>query len=125
MTRTELLCLVAIWATIWCSPAIAEHDHDSSKRIVYHNQFAVVIPAGKETANEVASKYGFNNLGQIGSLKHHYLFEHKHVHKRSADPAHDHHQNLDTDHRVSVAIRNGNGSGVLFQVRQGTKSLHS
>ncbi|XP_063859922.1 neuroendocrine convertase 1-like isoform X2 [Scylla paramamosain] len=105
MTRTELLCLVAIWATVWCSPARAEHDHDGSKRSVYHNQFAVVIPAGKETANEVAAKYGFNNLGQIGSLEHHYLFEHKHVHKRSADPAHDHHRNLDTDHRVSLAMR--------------------
>ena len=67
MTRTELLCLVALSATVWCSLGTAEHDHDSYKEKVYHNHFAVVIPGSKETANEVASKYGFNNIGQVST----------------------------------------------------------
>lgn len=32
---------------------------------VFSNQFAVHIPAGDEKANEIAKKYGYDNLGQV------------------------------------------------------------
>ena len=39
--------------------------NDDNKDLIYHNQFAVHIPGGIEAANEIASKYGFNNIGQV------------------------------------------------------------
>ncbi|XP_071529775.1 furin-like protease 2 isoform X2 [Panulirus ornatus] len=100
MTRTELFSLVAIVATTVWSYGGAEHDYESSKSKVYHNQFAVHITDGAKAADDIASKYGFTNLGQIGALEDYYLFEHQHVHKRSAEPAHEHHQSLHSDSRV-------------------------
>ena len=47
--------------------------------------------------DQIASDYGFINIGQIGSLDHHYLFEHPKVHKRSIQKSHDLHFNL-TNH---------------------------
>lgn len=61
---------------------------------VYHNQFAVHIPGGPQLASKVASDHGLVNLGQIGALEDHFLFEHPHVHKRSTSLATDHHQRL-------------------------------
>ena len=47
----------------------------------YHNHFAVEIQDGsRETAEKVAQRHGFTNLGHI--LENHYLFEHPHIHKR-------------------------------------------
>lgn len=57
---------------------------------MYHNQFAVFIPKGESTADELASRHGFVNLGQIGALENYYLFEHARIHKRSAEPARAH-----------------------------------
>lgn len=67
MTRTELLCLVAVAASVVCTLAGAQQDHDDAEAKVYHNQFAVVIPGGGETADRIASEYGFNNLGQVST----------------------------------------------------------
>jgi len=61
---------------------------------IYHNQFAVHIPAGKETADAVAAKHGFVNLGQIGSLDDHFLFEHPRISKRSTEASSTHHENF-------------------------------
>ena len=61
---------------------------------IYHNQFAVHIPAGRETADTVAAKHGFVNLGQIGSLENHFLFEHPRISKRSTDLCSEHHDNF-------------------------------
>lgn len=68
MTRTELFSLVAIVATTLCSHGGAEQDYESSKSKVYHNQFAVHIPDGAKAADEIASKYGFTNLGQVSTF---------------------------------------------------------
>ncbi len=38
---------------------------------------------------------------QIGDLENYFLFEHNHVHKRSADPAHEHHEKLSSESKVS------------------------
>lgn len=41
---------------------------------IYQNEFAVYIPSGAETADAVASKYGFSNMGQV-SARPIYLFK--------------------------------------------------
>ncbi|WAR00943.1 PCSK6-like protein [Mya arenaria] len=60
------------------------------------NKFAVHIPGGERKAREVADSHGYIHLGQIGSLEDHYLFEHPHVHRRSADRNLEHHEKLST-----------------------------
>ncbi|XP_065224139.1 furin-like protease 2 [Planococcus citri] len=62
--------------------------------LIYMNQFAVHVPTGHADADHVASTHGFQNLGQIGSLKGFYLFEHAHVHKRSTSASDTHHELL-------------------------------
>ncbi|NP_001191402.1 furin-like prohormone convertase precursor [Aplysia californica] len=64
---------------------------------VYLNQFAVHISGGHSAASRVARDTGFINLGQIGSLDDHYLFEIPHRQRRSATHSHEHHTAL-TDH---------------------------
>ncbi|KAH8408854.1 hypothetical protein KR009_002398 [Drosophila setifemur] len=50
---------------------------------IFTNEFAVNIPAGKNVADDIATKHGFVNKGQIGALDDYYLFQHHHVSKRS------------------------------------------
>ena len=57
---------------------------------LFHNQFAVFIPKGRATADDLATRHGFVNLGQIGDLSNYYLFEHARIHRRSAERAHGH-----------------------------------
>ncbi|XP_066908018.1 furin-like protease 2 [Halyomorpha halys] len=65
---------------------------------VFTNQFAVRIPSGDPAA--VAAKHGFLYLGQIGSLKDYYLFEHPRVHKRSLQPHPQQSSNLKAEPQV-------------------------
>ncbi|XP_055845205.1 furin-like protease 2 isoform X2 [Episyrphus balteatus] len=67
---------------------------------VYLNEFAVHIPAGWEVADAIASKYGFTNMGQIGSLKNYYLFHHRHISKRSLSISDSHHSALKSEPEV-------------------------
>ncbi|XP_055634461.1 furin-like protease 2 isoform X2 [Toxorhynchites rutilus septentrionalis] len=67
---------------------------------IYLNEFAVYIPGGPDTADIIADKYGFANLGQIGPLKGYYLFHHSHVRKRSLDRSEVHHTALNTEPEV-------------------------
>nr|XP_023698827.1 proprotein convertase subtilisin/kexin type 6-like isoform X1 [Paramormyrops kingsleyae] len=53
-------------------------------RDVYTNHWALRISGGHEEADKLASKYGYNNLGQIGALKDYYHFHHSKVVRRSA-----------------------------------------
>lgn len=32
---------------------------------MYHNQFAIYVPSGKEAADRIAAKHGFTNIGQV------------------------------------------------------------
>ena len=59
----------------------------------FHNQFAIETQPDADP-DQIASEYGFINLGQIGSLNHHYLFEHPKVHKRSIEKSDHHFLNL-------------------------------
>ena len=56
----------------------------------YHNQFALYIPHGKVAAERLASKHGFVNLGEIGSLDNYFLFEHPRLQRRSTEKSADH-----------------------------------
>ncbi|XP_064106409.1 furin-like protease 2 isoform X1 [Macrobrachium nipponense] len=102
MTRTNLLKFVALLATLISTIGASEDRETRSTNPgdVFHNQFAVHIPEGANAAQEIASTHGFSNLGQIGSLENYYLFEHPHVHKRSAEPSDHHHETLSSDPRV-------------------------
>ena len=67
----------------------------------YQNEFAVFVPAGEQTANKLALKYGFHNMGQIGDLDNYFLFEHRSLSKRSANPSTHHHFLLTDDPEVT------------------------
>uniref|UniRef100_A0A8P4KIP7 P/Homo B domain-containing protein n=1 Tax=Dicentrarchus labrax TaxID=13489 RepID=A0A8P4KIP7_DICLA len=56
----------------------------SGHRDVYTNHWAVRITGGQEQADKIAAKYGYMNLGQIGSLDDHYHFRHSRVVRRAA-----------------------------------------
>ncbi|XP_043658322.1 furin-like protease 2 isoform X2 [Drosophila teissieri] len=67
---------------------------------IYTNEFAVNIPAGKQVADVIASKHGFINRGQIGSLDNYYLFQHHHVSKRSLRSSRKHQGALKSENEV-------------------------
>ena len=64
-------------------PDSATCDEDADR--IYHNQFAVLVPKGHDTADQVAAVHGFVNLGQIGSLDNYFLFEHARLQRRSTE----------------------------------------
>ncbi|KAM9765973.1 proprotein convertase subtilisin/kexin type 6 isoform 1-T2 [Menidia menidia] len=49
----------------------------------FTNHWAVRIAGGPRQADEIAAKYGYRNLGQIGSLEDHYHFHHSRVVRRA------------------------------------------
>ncbi|XP_074651070.1 proprotein convertase subtilisin/kexin type 6-like [Tubulanus polymorphus] len=73
---------------------------DRVKGQVYLNKFAVEIEGGHHQADRVAEQLGFINLGQVGSLENHYIFEHHQIEKRSAVPHRHHHIKLITHSQV-------------------------
>lgn len=83
-----------------CAFSFVTIGASNRKQPIYSNQFAVYIPEGRNVADTVASKSGFQNLGQIGSLKNYYLFEHSHVHKRSLETNGQYHEALQSDPQV-------------------------
>lgn len=67
---------------------------------IFQNEFAVYIPSGTDVADSLADKYGFSNLGQIGSLKGYYLFHHRHISKRSVSISDIHHDALNSEPEI-------------------------
>ena len=53
-----------------------------SMAAVYHNQFAVELAGGDELAEVVALRHGLLNIGKVGDLSGHYLFQSQHLQKR-------------------------------------------
>ena len=49
---------------------------------VYHNQFAVELAGGDHLADTVALRHGLLNMGKLGDLNGHYLFQSQHLQKR-------------------------------------------
>uniref|UniRef100_A0A1B6CCM9 furin n=1 Tax=Clastoptera arizonana TaxID=38151 RepID=A0A1B6CCM9_9HEMI len=87
-----ILCLLIIFVSESCSVR--------RNTPIFLNQFAVHIPSGVEDADLIADKHGFTNIGQIGSLKGFYLFEHPKVHKRSVQVNEEHHEKLSSETQV-------------------------
>ncbi|XP_072310817.1 proprotein convertase subtilisin/kexin type 5 [Eucyclogobius newberryi] len=50
---------------------------------VYTNEWAIKITGDQKTVNEIAEKYGFSNMGQVGDLVSYYSFWHNETAKRS------------------------------------------
>uniref|UniRef100_A0A8C9U0M0 Proprotein convertase subtilisin/kexin type 6 n=1 Tax=Scleropages formosus TaxID=113540 RepID=A0A8C9U0M0_SCLFO len=74
--RVFVVCVFFTWAV--------RHTRGSpSSRSLYTNHWAVRVRGGPQEAERLALKYGFNNLGQIGSLEDHYHFHHSKVVRRS------------------------------------------
>ncbi|XP_038221836.1 furin-like protease 2 [Zerene cesonia] len=67
---------------------------------MYHNHFAVHVPAGREHVDDIARRHGYVNHGQIGALKDYYLLSHHEVHKRSTEPNVEHHRKLNEEPQV-------------------------
>ncbi|CAG0891106.1 unnamed protein product, partial [Darwinula stevensoni] len=68
----------------------------------YTSDWAVEIPDGnEETADVVASRHGFVNMGPI--MDNIYLFRHERVSRRSAEPNDEHHQKLVDEPQVKWA----------------------
>ena len=67
----------------------------------YTNEFAIYVPAGGETADRLAARYGFHNRGQIGDLSNYFLFEHRGISKRSANASTPHLERLTDDPEVA------------------------
>ncbi|XP_074522448.1 proprotein convertase subtilisin/kexin type 6 [Halichoeres trimaculatus] len=57
---------------------------ESARGSIYTNHWAVRITGGPRQADNIAAKYGYKNLGQIGSLEDHYHFHHSRVVRRAA-----------------------------------------
>ena len=53
------------------------------RSIIYHNQFAVHVPAGEAVAEQVAARSDMENIGQIGDLENFFLFTSHQINKRS------------------------------------------
>ncbi|XP_062868756.1 proprotein convertase subtilisin/kexin type 6 isoform X2 [Trichomycterus rosablanca] len=67
---------------------------------VFTNHWAVRIRGGAQQADQLASKYGFTNLGQIGGLEDHYHFHHSHVVRRSTFATRGKHRFIQLDPKV-------------------------
>ncbi|XP_036930390.1 proprotein convertase subtilisin/kexin type 6 isoform X1 [Acanthopagrus latus] len=70
---------------------------------VYTNHWAVRITGGREQADKIAAKYGYRNLGQIGSLEDHYHFHHSKVVRRAAFSLKGPHSFIHMDQKVDWA----------------------
>lgn len=73
------------------------------RRDVLTNHWAVRVTGGPLQADRVAAKYGYRNLGQIGSLKDHYHFHHSRVVRRAAYSFRGTHSFLHMDPQVQWA----------------------
>ncbi|XP_076443208.1 furin-like protease kpc-1 isoform X2 [Babylonia areolata] len=88
--RSQHACvLLVLWLTNFVVP-----------EEVYLNKIAVHINGDHAAADRVARDAGLRNIGQIGTLAGHYLFEIPHRQARSADPSHSHHAALSSHPHV-------------------------
>ncbi|XP_062845264.1 proprotein convertase subtilisin/kexin type 5 [Trichomycterus rosablanca] len=67
---------------------------------LFTNHWAVKITGGQKHADQIAEKYGFLNVGQIGGLRHHYHFFHQGTIKRSTIASRGNHSLITTESKV-------------------------
>ena len=79
-----------MWVPVFSAIVLISVSGQVASTATYHNQFALFIPSGPSMADNLASKHGFINIGQIGTLDNYYLFEHPRLKRRSAEESLDH-----------------------------------
>lgn len=68
---------------------------------MYVNQFAVEMKGDVHDADQLAQKLGFLNLGPIGNLENHFLFQATDgVEKESMEKAEEHCERLKKEHAI-------------------------
>lgn len=70
----------------------------SSSEPIYTDQFVVNVDGGPDVARDLASKHGFQYLGQVFGDHHH--LRHRRIAKRSLAPSHEHHRSLQQEPNV-------------------------
>nr|XP_020510141.1 proprotein convertase subtilisin/kexin type 6-like [Labrus bergylta] len=96
----------------------------SARGNIYTNHWAVRITGGPDQAEKVAAKYGYVNLGQIGSLDDHYHFHHSRVVRRAAFSLKGPHSFIHLDPKVHWAEQQLVKPRVKRQVRSDTSFMH-
>ncbi|XP_041844543.1 proprotein convertase subtilisin/kexin type 6 isoform X2 [Melanotaenia boesemani] len=79
------------------------HSVVSGRGELYTNHWAVRITGGPKQADMIAAKYGYKNLGQVGSLEDHYHFHHTRVVRRAAYAMKGPHSFIHLDPKVNWA----------------------
>ncbi|XP_025076934.1 furin-like protease kpc-1 [Pomacea canaliculata] len=92
--------LLFFWNKNVCFFLVTLLLHNVIPEKVYLNKVAVHVRGGLQAANRVARDAGLRNIGQIGSLEDHYLFEIPNRQKRSSERSHEHHAALSTHPEV-------------------------
>ncbi|XP_050162031.1 neuroendocrine convertase 1-like, partial [Myiozetetes cayanensis] len=88
---------LAVLLAVWSLP------RGGSAERLFLNEWAAEIPAGPDAARAIAEELDYDLVGQIGSLKNHYLFRHKSHPRRSRRSAIHITKRLSDDERVSWA----------------------
>lgn len=65
MMRSRCGLVVRVTLGVLCGLMVSGGVHAVRKAMVFNNEFAVHVPAGKEAADAIASKHGFENIGQV------------------------------------------------------------
>jgi hypothetical protein len=103
MSSNGLVIVCVVLLSLLLAPSTSVSDDrvlSQSKGEFYTNSWAVEVAGGRAVADDVATRHGFVNVGQAGSLKDIYHFIHAFSPsrpKRSLDAPH---QSLLTDSRV-------------------------
>ncbi|KYO20765.1 hypothetical protein Y1Q_0012629 [Alligator mississippiensis] len=71
---------------------------------VYTNHWAVRITGGLQEASRIASKYGYVNIGQIGTLKDYYHFYHSKTIKRSVLSSRGTHSFISMEPKIDISL---------------------
>uniref|UniRef100_UPI0037E8609C proprotein convertase subtilisin/kexin type 6 n=1 Tax=Semicossyphus pulcher TaxID=241346 RepID=UPI0037E8609C len=96
----------------------------SARGNVYTNHWAVQITGGQQHADKIAAKYGYVNLGQIGSLEDHYHFHHSRVVRRAAYSLKGPHSFIHMDPKVHWAEQQVVKPRVKRQVQSDPSFIH-
>ncbi|XP_072237135.1 proprotein convertase subtilisin/kexin type 6 isoform X1 [Leuresthes tenuis] len=92
------LFFLFIISNLDCSRSVVPERGD-----FFTNHWAVRITGGPEQAGRIAAKYGYRNLGQIGSLEDHYHFHHSRVVRRAIYSLKGPHSFINMDSKVDWA----------------------
>uniref|UniRef100_A0A8C6IZ23 Neuroendocrine convertase 1 n=1 Tax=Melopsittacus undulatus TaxID=13146 RepID=A0A8C6IZ23_MELUD len=90
-------CLAVVLMAVCCLPRGGGTERQ------FLNEWAAEVPAGHAAARAIAEELNYDLVGQIGSLKNHYLFRHKSHPRRSRRSAVLITKRLSDDDRVSWA----------------------